>query len=309
MRAVFGAMTALCFLVLSTCGVLAQSGHGLAASLPLADIHMHLRGGRDASFYLDQMNRHQVRWGGAVGGGPRDRVLEIKAALKGRYIAALGQTEFFSVLFASGEQALTDPDHPVFQRLFAEAEPAFRNGLVRGFGEIHINNISPFSPGRGQRRIALETPVVMKMFGFAQAHGGFVQIHTMASSGMDEVMRVAARFPRARMILSHCLPGASTQQLDQLFRARPNIFCELSAQGPTHRIERVYGKFGLREHWRQLIEAHPTRIMVGTDPCCGLEDRYDEMIAEIRQYLLPGLSPATMRRVAYQNAQQIFGLQ
>jgi len=281
----------------------------LARTTPLADVHMHLNGGHDANHYRRLMDRANVRWGGAVGGGRDDRPLEVKSGLGPRYIAALGQTEFFGVLFTAGDKGLYDPDHPIFQRLFAYAPAEFKKGSVRGFGEIHINNVSPFSPARGQRRIDLESPVVLKMFDLANRHGGFMQVHTMANSGLDEILRVSARYPQVAIILSHCLPGASPGQLDWLFRARANIYCDLSAQGPMHRIERVYGTFGVREPWRSLIEAQSTRFMVGSDACCGLENRYEEIIQEIRDHLLPAFSERTIRRIAFQNARRIFRLE
>jgi hypothetical protein len=71
---------------------------------------------------------------------------------------------------------------------------------------------------------------------------------------------------------------------------------------------RVFNRDGIRSEWAQLIERHPTRFFVGTDPCCGLEDKYSEMITEIRQNFLPYLTPNTLRRVAYQNAVERFGL-
>jgi len=280
----------------------------LARTTPLADMHMHLNFGHDADHYRRLMDEANVRWGGGVGGGRDDRPLDVKSALGSRYIAALGQTEFFAVLFTSGEKGLSDPEHPLFQQLFSYAAPAFKAGSVRGFGEIHINNVSPFSPARGQRRIDLESPSVLKMFDLANRHGGFMQIHTMSNSGLDGILRVAAKYPAVTIILSHCLPGATSSQMESLLRARPNIYCELSATGPIHRNERVYGKFGVREEWRSLIERHPTRFMVGSDACCGLEGRYGEIIQEIRTYLLPAFSERTMRRIAYENARQVLRL-
>jgi len=70
----------------------------LARTIPIADIHMHLYGGKNADFYQKRMKDNNVQWAGAVGGGPKDSPLNIKAALGPKYIAALGQTEFFGVL-------------------------------------------------------------------------------------------------------------------------------------------------------------------------------------------------------------------
>jgi len=274
----------------------------LARKVPIADVHMHLTRGQPASWYVAQMDRNGVRWGGGVGGGPRDAPLDIGRALGGRHITALGQTEFFGVFFAQGTAGLVDDAHPIFQRLFAQAQSAFANGQARGFGELHINNMSPFSPAGTQRRIPLDSPVVNRMFAIANRHGGFVQIHTMKANGLDEILIMAARYPRVRVILSHCLPGASPEDIAFLFTRRPNIFCELSAQGPTHGVQRVFTPEGLRPAWRDVIVAHPTRFMVGTDPCCGHEGRYDQLIREARELLLAYLPPAVIPRVAYQNA-------
>lgn len=274
----------------------------LARKVPIADVHMHLNSGHPASFYKAQMDRNGVRWGGGVGGGPRDALMEISRELNGRHIAALGQTEFFGVFFAQGTGGLVNDAHPIFQRLFSEAESAFARGEARGFGELHINNISPFSPAGTQRRIPLDSPVVNRLFSIANRYGGFVQIHTMKANGLEEILVMTARYPRMKLILSHCMPGATTEDLAFLFTHRSNIFCELSAQGPSHGVQRVFTSEGLRPAWRALIISHPSRFMVGTDPCCGHERRYDQLITEAREFLLASLPTAIIPRVAYQNA-------
>jgi len=280
----------------------------LARQIPIADIHMHLYGGKDANFYVKRMTENNVQWAGAVGGGPKDSPLNIKTAIGQKYIAALGQTEFFAVLLSAGEKGLYDLKNPIFQSLFDQAEQGFRAGTVRGFGEIHINNVSPFSPSRGQRKIDLTSPVVLKMFEISQKYDGFVQIHTMSNSGFDQLLSVSAKYPRVRLILAHCLPGATADEIADLFKKRSNLFCDLSATGPIHRNQRVYSVAGPKGNWVDLIDRYPTRFMVGTDPCCGLDDQYSALISEIREHLLPYLKDPTLRAVANGNARRIFGL-
>jgi hypothetical protein len=48
--------------------------------------------------------------------------------------------------------------------------------------------------------------------------------------------------------------------------------------------------------------------MIGTDACCGWFNSYGDMVAEIRNNLLPYLSPELMEKVAYRNAVRIFKL-
>jgi len=299
----------LIFLSLTTAGRAAETLNAqLARTIPIADIHMHLYGGKDSDFYQKRMNDNNVQWAGAVGGGPNDSPLNIKAALGTKYIAALGQTEFFSILYSSGEKGLYDLKNTTFVNFFDQADQAFRAGVVRGFGEIHINNISPFSPSRGQRKIDLTSPVVLKMFEISQKYDGFVQIHTMSNSGFEQLLSVSAKYPRVRLILAHCLPGATAEEIADLLKKRANLYCDLSATGPIHKNQRVYSNLGPKKNWVEVIERYPARFMLGTDPCCGLDDQYSSLISEIREHLLPYLKEPTLRAVANGNARRIFGL-
>jgi hypothetical protein len=48
--------------------------------------------------------------------------------------------------------------------------------------------------------------------------------------------------------------------------------------------------------------------MLGSDPCCGLDTAYSEIINELRVSVLPYLSPSTMEKVANKNAIRVFKL-
>jgi hypothetical protein len=48
--------------------------------------------------------------------------------------------------------------------------------------------------------------------------------------------------------------------------------------------------------------------LLGSDPCCGIDAAYSEMITELRTSVLPYLSPVTMEKVANKNAIRIFSL-
>ena len=85
--------------------------------------------------------------------------------------------------------------------------------------------------------------------------------------------------------------------------------CEISAGGPVHRHMRIFTASGPRTAWLELIEEFPNRFMLGTDPCCGLAPRYDELVNELRISFLPHLKLETLKKVAYQNAVRVFGLE
>lgn len=78
----------------------------IAKTIPIADVHMHtyFRGGPSSAAFLEQMDKNNVRWGGAVG----DYRADVADKLKDRYIPAIGQMEFMEVFFSRGASALTD---------------------------------------------------------------------------------------------------------------------------------------------------------------------------------------------------------
>jgi hypothetical protein len=258
----------------------------MAKNVPIADMHMHAyrRDGPRAAEVLEQMDKNGVRWGGAVGDFRED----VAKLLGSRYIPALGQAEFARVFFSKGEQALMDESDPIFQRLFAEAERRFADGTAMGFG----------------------------FFTIANKYNGFVQIHTQLDVRFNQdILRLTADFPNTKVILSHCLAGARPADLRQLFEVRSNIYCELSAQGVIHnrlsglsRPARVFSEERVRPDWLELIQQHPSRLMVGSDACCGWFSSYSEMIDEIRTNLFPHLEPELIERLAYKNAVDLFDL-
>ena len=300
----------------SVSGALAQPSSEsieLAKTIPIADMHMHTyrRDGPRASEVLEQMDKNGVRWGGAVGDFRED----VAKLLGTRYISALGQAEFARVFFSKGEKALMDDTDPIFQQLFAEAERRFADGTARGFGELHTDNHTS-GPMRMRRYIPTDNPLMRKFFTIANKYDGFVQIHTQLDGRFnDDILRLASDFPNVKVILAHCLPGAKPADLSRLFEARPNIFCELSAQGAIQnrlsglsRPPRVFSYDGVRADWLDLFKQHPTRVMVGSDACFGWFGSYSEMIDEIRTNLLPYLAPELMEKLAYKNAVELFNL-
>jgi len=290
----------------------AADGDALARALavPIADMHMHLAG-RSPAFYREQMARNNVRWAGAVGGGLTDDAEYVAAQLGPAYVLALGQLEFTRTFLQRGPAGLTDPSLYDFARLFERAEKLLAAGKARGFGELHVDNARSAGPGndRFARRVPLDNPVMRRIYTIADRHDAFVQIHLEGTpEALTQLAVLAREFPRATTVLSHCLPWSRIDALRRLFDEHPNVMCELSATGPVHRIARVYDAERVRPEFLALIEDHPDRFMLGTDPCCGLEHRYDEMIEEARRYLLARLAPDTLEKVAYRNALRLLRL-
>lgn len=285
----------------------------LAKTIPIADVHMHTysRGGPSSSAFLEQMDKNNVRWGGAVG----DYRSDVAEKLKDRYIPAIGQMEFMEVFFSRGVSGLVDDENWTFKRLYKNAEEQFSNGTIKGFGELHTNNNSS-GPLNIRRTIRTDSPAVRNMYVIANKYNGFVQLHSQHDENFTiDILKLSAEFPNTITILSHCLPLSQPKDLANLFSQRKNIVCEMSATGSAHnkilgtnRPARAFDDNGLRSAWKNLIETYPDQIMVGTDACCGWFNSYSDMVVEIRKNLLPHLSPDLMEKIAYKNAVRIFKL-
>jgi Tat protein secretion system quality control protein TatD with DNase activity len=279
----------------------------LAQSVPIADVHMHFDGFRQpVEQMLQRMKDSNVRWGGAVG----DYSKEFQIVLGSNYIAALGNAEFTKVLMMSGEQGLQNLEHPVFVEFFREAEVIFSIGKARGFGEIHINNRTnlpsndPFA-----RSIPFDSPVIRRMYEIANSHNGFVQIHyNKDNRTVDQIISMSKRYPQALTIVSHCMPLGTPDDVRKIFEAAPNVMCEISGATHIHGVSRIVGPDGINSRWLQLIEDYPDRIMLGSDPCCGLMRRYSEIIQVMRTKALAAMKPETLEKVAYKNAVRVFNL-
>ena len=279
----------------------------LAQSVPIADVHMHFDIKRQTvEQMLRRMNESNVRWGGGVG----DYSPEMQAALGKRYVPAIGQTEYTKVLMESGEAGLQNAEHPIFVQFFRDAEVLMADGKALGFGEIHIDNRSsvnsndPFG-----RSIPLDSPVIRRMYEIAQQHSGFVQIHYNKNPRtIDQTLVMSKRYPDALTIIAHCMPVGSPDDIRRIFKEAPNVMCEISGATHIHGIPRIVTPAGMNSRWLELIEDFPDRVMLGTDPCCGLMPRYGDIVKTMRTNALAAMKPETLQKVAFKNAQRVFKL-
>lgn len=285
----------------------------LAKAVPIADVHFHFdrHSYPSLDFYKDNMHRNNVKWAGAVG----TYEPEMSRDIGERYIAAYGQKEFTIAFFQQGESALTSKDLSLWQGMFAEAESLFKQGKIKGFGEIHSDNHAS-GPAFFQRHIHVDSPVIDKMFEIANRYKGFVQLHSQYDDDfIADLTRLTTAYPDTTVVLSHCLSTRNPDEVEKAFRISPKIVCEVSSNG-VHHIEtytkgrlsrgRIWSKTGPTQPWIDFINKYPDRIMVGSDPSIGLLKDYDILIEEIRTKFLPYFEPSVVEKLAYKNALTIF---
>ena len=286
----------------------------LAKTVPIADVHMHLVG-RSIDFHRAQMDRNNVRWGGGV--GPTDKgypkPADVSKVLGTRYFFTLGQQEFTDVFFSSGARGLVDPNSSAFARMFSVADRMLESREAYGFGELHIDNSKSFSTMQFARKIEFDNPVVQRIYALADKYQGVVQFHMQGDpANVASLRKKLLEFPNSKTVLSHGLPWSSQPLLRELLEAHPNLYIELSRKGATLNDREAAQAFskstGPKENWLKTIEQFPDRFMIGSDTHAPDEERYDAVMQEFREGLLPYLKPETLKNVAYQNAIRVFRL-
>jgi predicted TIM-barrel fold metal-dependent hydrolase len=285
----------------------------LAKTVPIADVHMHTyqQNPRSAKWWREMMDANGVKWGGAVG----DYREDVQAELGDRYIPAVGQAEFFKVFFKDGRSGLINPENETFKTLYLRSEELFKEGKIKGFGEFHTDNLSS-GPPRIRRSIRTDNPAMRKFYEIANRYGGFVQIHAEFDGDFEkDISSLSADYPNTTTILSHCLSTKNVDQVARILSKHKNIVCEVSSLGAVHvnrlnipRSPHAYDSGGLYANWIKFIEANPDQVLLGSDPCCGIDAAYSEIITELRTKVLPYLSPETIEKVANKNAIRIFSL-
>ena len=285
----------------------------LAKIVPIADVHMHTyqQNPRSAKWWREMMDANGVKWGGAVG----DYREDVQAELGNRYIPAVGQAEFFKVFFKDGRSGLVNPENETFKTLYLRSEELFKEGKIKGFGEFHTDNHSS-GPPRIRRSIRADNPAMRKFYEIANRYGGFVQIHAEFDGDFEkDILNLSLNYPNTTTVLSHCLSTKNVDNVAAILGKRKNIVCEVSSLGAVHvnrlnipRSPHAYDSGGLYSNWIKFIEAYPDQVLLGSDPCCGIDAAYSEMITELRTSVLPYLSPVTMEKVANKNAVRIFSL-
>ena len=134
------------------------------------------------------------------------------------------------------------------------------------------------------------------------------QLAVLAHVDDDAVDLLMANTPSkgrdTRLIWAHTgIGGAPVARVRQMMERYPKLMGELSYR-PGLTCEG--GK--LCAEWRALIEAFPDRFLVGSDTWINQRwSSYDEIMRAYRTWL-GDLPPALARRVAWDNAAQVFGV-
>lgn len=305
-----------------TVAVMPLSGMAETANqLPLVDVHRHVQKWISPSKLQSEMEEFNIGWSDGVGApfGPFS-TQPYSDLLKNRYIATIGQVALSDIHKYRGVSGIEDPTTVEYSQMLAEADTLFAKGAIKGFGELILNNEHSTGSPSFQRKAKIDSQAIINIFETANKWGGFVHIHAEDDpESVEQLKNVAAKFPNVPIILAHCLFTANTSLIDGLLRDHENLYCEMSARYASmfsgFFAKKKADKYGwivfddktLDGNWKELIENHPTRFMVGTDTYnAGVNVK--KAINDIRNGLLANLSNETARLVASENAIRVMKL-
>lgn len=208
------------------------------------------------------------------------------------------------------------PEHRQFRpaweaddgRLEPLLDSLLATGLFLGIGETSVSHF----PGAGFPEADFD-PMGRTMQGIMRAarkHHVPVLVHCEITR-LREFEALLEAYPDVTVIWAH---GGYTPRFlaKRLLDRHPNLQYELSARtwvrhprSPDYTLLRDSSR--VWEEWLALVEARPTRFLVGTDASGRSDERDLERIRSVQRFL-DQLSPAARRLVAHDNLTRLLGL-
>jgi Amidohydrolase len=177
------------------------------------------------------------------------------------------------------ERWFTDPS------IYELIETEYRRGDYRGIGEFHLFG----TQARGSW--------VKKTVDFAVEHDLFLHAHTDEQA----LLSLFDHNPKAKVIWAHTGFSIPAARVRELIETHPALMCELSYRAGITRVGR------LTSEWRDLFARYSERFLLGSDT--WVNERWYEygMIMKNYREWLAQLAPDQARRIAYGNAERLFG--
>jgi predicted TIM-barrel fold metal-dependent hydrolase len=192
--------------------------------------------------------------------------------------------------------------------LLDELERLLSTRRFRGIGEISVVHFP--SPGFPEADFSLLSAMMVGIMEAARRHGVPVMIHCEVTR-LREFGELLERFSDVPVIWAH---GGYTPLFlaERMLRRHHNLYYELSARTwPQHPRAPDYTilRDGMRvwPEWLALIEAMPTRFLVGTD-ASHRSRTFERIKVESVQRFLDQLSPGARKAVAEENLMRLLKL-
>lgn len=287
-----------------------------AMELPISDAHFHvIPTFMEPDALLKVMDSHKIKWTGGAGYmAPDARMSKFHKAMGQRLKLFGGQRESVKSYANHGAAIFEDPSHPAAAEMLSQIEAGLKDGRFKGIGELHVNtlNTAPMTPPGLRRKLPVDSPTFKAVFDLARKYKAPVDIHIeWDSDTVEQLERILTAYPSVPVILAHCGKTSTAEDVRTMMTKFANVYCDLSSRPGKHQYHTptvvIFTADGFQqEGWRKLIEDFPDRFTVGIDDV-GSWSEYEMVVGIIRKGLLAHLSPETAEKVAYKNADRLFG--
>ncbi|MEO6363997.1 MAG: amidohydrolase family protein [Caldimonas sp.] len=259
---------------------------------PIFDAHLHYNDEATARYpvadVLARMQRSGVR-AIVANSRPNDGTRALAAAGEAARAAGVTAVPFVRLYRNRADYAGWHADPSIVELVERELAAGTAAGPYRGLGEFHLYE-SANADGPTARRLM-----------HLAAERGLVVLAHVDDDAIDKLM---AHAPNAKLIWAHTgIGGAPVERVRALLAKHPTLLGELS-----YRPGLTDGDGALSPAWKALLLEQPGRFVVGSDTWVNARwDDYEMLMAQARRWLAD-LPPTVARRVAWDNAAQLFGL-
>jgi hypothetical protein len=279
------------------CAALAVAGASAAAdySGPLFDTHLHYNQEAQQPHplpdVLARMRRNGVK-AIVANSRPNDGTKALAASPRTRE-AGVTVVPFVRLYRNRADYDNWFRDESIYAMVQAELAAGTAAGPYRGLGEFHLYD-SANANG----------PVARKLMRLADEKGLAVLAH-VDDAAIDLLMaNTPSKGQAVRLVWAHTgIGGPPVSRVEQLLAKYPLLMGELSYRpGLTCEGGR------LCPEWRSLLLKYPGRFMIGSDTWVNERwDQYDELMKGYRAWL-GELPDEVARRIAWDNAAGLFGV-
>lgn len=157
-----------------------------------------------------------------------------------------------------------------------------------GIGEFHIHRLDPD-----------DRPFLAAVAAMAKARDIPIHIHSDA----DPVRLFFELEPELTVIWAHAGLSEPADVVGEMLDAYPRLYADTSYR----ERDILSGRGALDPAWRQVIERHADRLMVGSDTWVNSQWADYEGLIALNRHWLSLLPRATAEQIAFRNAARLFG--
>jgi hypothetical protein len=320
-------------IVISLSGCVSIAEHARPERLPIVDFHTHLNGDMEAGRLLDLMDRTGVRSMVLMaryyanpqdaGYGSDSQAIGFARSHKGRFVPFVaGQRGELGQL---SRHTWENPEAAGWY--LREAEEKLQSGELFGLGEYilfhHAYDLGGWGQIGNEVRLPADSPLMQRIAALGAKYQVPVLFHLEAEPEQSEqAARLFEAHPDTTFIWAHNCGRASADRIRQLLGRFPRLMCDLGGMMVTPSDRGGYGRYWPKHtpyihlvqadggkvypEMLRLFEDFSDRFLLGTDTAHTPALRfYEERIEAFRQ-MLSQMSPATAKRIAYENAERLF---